>query len=300
MPRAGIIGRITLQNVQSLAELVGVSEFEVYRYAYRAHLHYRQFRLAKKCGGSRTISAPVPALKAIQRRIARKILNVVELHDSATGYRKGCSIVSNACVHANRDFVFNVDIKDFFGTIRSKRVRALFVGLGFEQRIAGFLTKLCTYHGVLPQGAPSSPVIGNLVCRLLDERLAAFCAAHEWTYTRYCDDITISGNGEFTAQADVFAIIESEGFTINTNKVRLAGKRSRQMVTGLVVNRFANMAREQRRRMRAMFHNVSLDPAAYAGLKHKLQGCVGLLEMIRPDDPALPRYRAIVEGLSEA
>jgi retron-type reverse transcriptase len=262
-------------------------------------MYYKQFRLAKQCGGSRTISAPEPGLKAIQRRIAKKILLPAPLHDAANGYRRGRSIVSNACVHANRDFVFNVDIKDFFGTIRAKRVRALFTGLGVEQRTASFLTKLCTYQGVLPQGAPTSPLIANLVCRLLDERLSAYCASYGWTYTRYCDDITISGNGEFTAQEDVFAIIQSEGFSINTNKVRLATKRSRQMVTGLVVNRFTNMTRVQRRKLRAMFHQASVDPAVYKCLRNKLQGCIGLLEMVRPDDPALPKYKAILSDLQE-
>lgn len=298
--RENLLGVLNLQNVQSLADLVGVSEFEVYLYAYRAHLHYRQFRLTKRCGGTRTISAPVVALKAIQRRIANKLLSKAELHDAAMGYRRGRSIVSNACVHANRDFVFNVDIKDFFGSIRAKRVRAMFVGLGTEQRIAGFLTKLCTYHGVLPQGAPTSPLIANLVCRLLDERLAAYCAGHDWTYTRYCDDITISGAGHFAAQSEIFAIIESEGFAINEAKVRLATRRSRQMVTGLVVNRFANLTRTQRRNMRALFHQASLDPTKYAPLRHKLQGCLGLMEMIRPEDPALPKYKAILDTLSEA
>jgi RNA-directed DNA polymerase len=291
-----------LQNVQSLAELVGVSEFEIYRYAYRAHLHYRQFRMAKQCGGSRTISAPLAGLKAIQRRISKQILQPQELHDAATGYRRGRSIVTNACVHADRDFVFNADIKDFFGSIRAKRVRSLFSELGFATQVAGFLTKLCTYHGVLPQGAPTSPMLANLVCRLLDERIAAYCAAYEFTYTRYCDDITISGHGKFTSQmqADIFGIIESEGFAVNTNKVRLATKRARQMVTGVVVNRFTNMTRDHRRKLRAIFHQASLDPAKYASMVHKLQGTLGLLEMIRPDDPSLFKYKAILATLSEA
>lgn len=288
------------QNVQSLAELVGVSEFELYRFAYRSPLHYRQFRIAKKCGGTRAICAPVSGLKTIQRNIARNILNLGKLHEAATGYRMGLSIVSNACVHADRDFVFNADLKDFFGTVRAKRVRALFVELGATQRIAGLLTRLCTYQGVLPQGAPTSPVIANLVCRMLDERLASFCRGNGWTYTRYCDDITISGNGKFTSQEEVFRIIESEGFLVNQEKVRLATKRSRQMVTGLVVNRFTNMTRETRRKLRSMFHHAALDPAAYAGLKSKMQGCLGLLEMIRPDDPALPKYKAILSTLTEA
>jgi retron-type reverse transcriptase len=294
--------KVDLQNVQSLAELVGVSEFEIYRYAYRAHLHYRQFRMAKQCGGSRTISAPVAGLKAIQRRISKHILQPAELHDAAMGYRRGRSIVSNACVHADRDFVFNADLKDFFGSIRPKRVRALFTALGYPSRVAGFLTRLCTYHGALPQGAPTSPLIANLVCRMLDERLAAYCAAFNYTYTRYCDDITISGLGKFTPihQAEVFGIIEAEGFAVNMSKVRLATKRSRQMVTGVVVNKFTNMARDERRKLRAIFHQAALDPTKFAGLISKLQGSLGLLEMIRPDDPALSKYKAILATMNEA
>jgi len=286
-----------LQNVLSLAELVGVSEFEVYRYAYRAQLHYRQIAVPKQCGGTRTISTPEEGLKCIQRNIAKKILAHQEVHEAATSHRVRRPTLSNACVHADHDFVFNLSIKDLFATIRAKRVRSLFSGLGAEQRVAGFLTRLVTYHGVLPPGAPTSRVIANLVCRMLDERLATYCAAHSWTYTRNCDDIKISGDGSFSAQDDVCAIVESEGFTVNETKVRLATKRAPQSVTGLAVNRMAIMTREQRRKLRLMFHHAAVDPARYAALKHKMQSCLGLLETINADDPALPRYRKILSTL---
>src|SRR5581483_7153280 len=139
--------------------------------------------------------APAPELKAVQRRIAKKLLQTHPLHDACNGYRAGKSIVSNAVPHLDKDFVLNIDIKDFFTTISSKRVLGLFCSMGYSEETSYLLARLCTREGALPQGAPSSPDIANLICRRMDHRLSQFCKRREWHYTRYCDDITISGAG---------------------------------------------------------------------------------------------------------
>jgi retron-type reverse transcriptase len=287
-----------INNASELAQLIGVSEFGLFRYALRNKSFYRQFAIPKKCGGERMISAPSRGLKNIQRWIASNLLAAQPLADCVTGYRRGTSIVANACPHSDKDFVFNADIKDFFGSIKATRVYSLFRCLGYSPPIARLLSRLTTHRGCLPQGAPTSPAIANLVCLRLDDRLSRFCQRRQWSYTRYCDDITISGDGQLgSAREKIVEIIESEGFQLNPKKIRLATRRSRQEVTGLVVNAYPNINRAQRRRLRAIFHQASLWPRHFAAMAKELQGKLAFLQMIRPNDPNLTTYKQIVARL---
>jgi retron-type reverse transcriptase len=290
----------SIQTINDLAERMGISEFAFFKLALRAHRHYRHFHIAKRSGGERIITAPSPQLKRIQRWIARHLLGSQNIHDAATAYRAGASIVVNATPHTNKDFVFNADIKDFFGSIDIKRVYKLFRALGYRKTLARNLTRLCTYRRKLPQGAPTSPAIANLVCVTLDEKLAQLCAQRGWAYTRYCDDITVSGDGLFgDGRQQIYRIVREEGFRINSRKVRLISKHGRQTVTGLVVNRKPNLPRRRRRQLRAIFHQASLHPDRYRHLHDNLQGQVALLEMVTPDSPVIAEYKRILATLLE-
>ncbi|HEY9786279.1 MAG TPA: retron St85 family RNA-directed DNA polymerase [Candidatus Obscuribacterales bacterium] len=288
----------------SLGELAletGIPEIELWRYALHTERFYRRFFLQKKSGGSRLITAPNKNLKAVQRWISKNILSAVPFHFIATGYKRGCSIVDNASPHANKDFVLNVDIENFFGTIDEARVLNVFIGLGYSPAIAKALSRLTTCRGTLPQGAPSSPLLANLICRPLDHKLHNLCASSGWTCTRYCDDISVSGYGSHKeVKAKITSIIESEGFRLNNRKVRLVTKLGRQMVTGLVVNQFPNLSRTRRRNLRAALHRASLEPEQYRDKAQQLQGQISFLEMVRPDDPSLPKYKAMLAKLQEA
>jgi hypothetical protein len=178
---------------------------------------YSRFELPKRSGGTRAIDAPSEALKDLQRRILRRLLAPLPVHPAATGFVRGRSIVDNARPHAARGVVINIDLADFFPSITAARVRALFRALGWGGEAANILTNICTHEGRLPQGAPTSPAISNLVCRKLDARLAALMSATELrrfevrdprtgeiiarsaaqeiedgSYTRYADDLTFS------------------------------------------------------------------------------------------------------------
>lgn len=269
----------------------GVSLIELYQFVRQGDRHYRTFRIAKKSGGYRRIQAPSVSLKIVQRWIGSTLLGNLPLADACTGYRKGQSIVSNAAPHAGADFVFNVDIDCFFPSISAARVQELFESLGYNSKTASQLTALTTVNGALPQGAPSSPQIANLICQRLDQRLQAFSEKHGFVYTRYCDDITVSGHGSFRGrQRTVFDIIESEGFVVNQNKVRLAYRGQRQEVTGLVVNSFVNLPRERRRLIRAMVHRFGAGECERwedLVLSARLHGQLSYLKMVRPEDRLL-------------
>jgi hypothetical protein len=238
---------------------------------------YRQFEIPKRAGGTRTIEAPSDALKALQRRIMRRMLNPLPIHPAATGFVRGHSIVHNARPHAGRGAVINLDLKGFFHSIERERVYFAFRALGWGRAPANILANICTHEGRLPQGAPTSPALSNVVCRRLDARLSGLAAKLGGQYTRYADDITVSfphfgrnrrrgkpkgkraekrppavSRGFLTS---VKRILESEGFQIQMKKkVRVQRPHQRQTATGLVVNRTVNLPRAARRRIRAMQH----------------------------------------------
>jgi RNA-directed DNA polymerase len=287
-----------VKNLEDLALHTDVPFTDVFRMVKNAGSYYRTFRLPKKSGGYRKISAPTAALKVVQKWIANKLLPPDLVHDSATGYRKGMGILHNAQPHTNRDWVYNVDLEQFFPSVRANRVEQLLEELGFNRKFAAELTALLTLNNELPQGAPSSPVLANLVCRSLDLRLSSLAQKRGWSYTRYCDDITLSGSGRiFTRDENlVRRIIADEGFRVNPTKVRINRQNSRQTVTGLVVNRFANIERQTRRRVRAMLHQYKQargmtenDDACDLQFANgrRLLGYISYLRMVRGHDESL-------------
>jgi len=157
---------------------------------------YKTFTIKKKRGGDRTIEAPGLKLLVIQQRLAKLIASVVSPRPSAHGFQKDRSIVTNARQHCSpqKRFIFNIDLKEFFPSITFPRVKGLFASapFGFPPNVAVILAHLCCYRGRLPQGAPTSPLISNLICRPLDYKMQVLAKDCRATYTRYCDDITFS------------------------------------------------------------------------------------------------------------
>ena len=272
--------------------------------AWARGYEYARFSIPKRRGGARAIEAPNDKLKALQRRILRRLLNPLPIHPAATGFVPGRSIVDNARPHAGRGVVINIDLADFFPTITAERVAQAFRGLGWNQEAATILTNICTYEGRLPQGAPMSPAISNLVCRKLDVRLAALLKRFKGQYTRYADDLTFSLPGlgrnkrlrpkpkgrpalARRPQAPsrsiltlIRAIVEEEGFHIQMKKkVRVQRPHQRQTATGLVVNRQVNLPRATRRLIRAMQHRQRLGQLDAEG-QRRLKGLEALMDMV--------------------
>lgn len=234
-----------------------------------AKKRYKQFKIKKKSGGERIISAPVGPLKLIQRCL-NLLLNVVfEPHHASTGFIPGKNIVDNAKVHIGKNYVYNIDLKDFFPSIGLHRVKAVlklppFSLDGEREPLAFLIANLCckVINGkpVLPQGAPTSPIITNIVCQRLDRRLHGLAKRFGLTYTRYADDITFSSyhnvyQKEREFLSELCRIIKDQGFDINEEKIRLQKNAYRQEVTGLTVNEKVNVSHRFIRTIRAMLSN---------------------------------------------
>jgi len=242
---------------------------------------YETFTVPKKTGGVRTISAPRPELKLLQRRLSdglQSCWDEINTEKKITkpishGFRKGSSILTNASVHRGRRFVFNVDLKDFFDSINFGRVYGFFVknkDFALTEGVAKILAAIACHDGKLPQGSPCSPVISNLIGQILDIRLAQLAHRYGCSYSRYADDLTFSTNERifpsaiassnidhsWAAGAALFKIIEKAGFQLNPKKTRMQYLNSRQEVTGLIVNRRINTRPEYRRLARAMTHQL--------------------------------------------
>ncbi|UDB46120.1 retron St85 family RNA-directed DNA polymerase [Bacillus safensis] len=225
-------------DIQHLRRLLRITKSDFKRLYYAKKNQYKTVEIPKNNGtGSRLLSIPSIDLKYIQRWILDNILYKVEINNLAIGFAKGKSVVVNASYHIKQEYVLKMDIKDFFPNITANRVFGLFKSLGYSSSVAITLTNLCTYNDSLPQGAPTSPYISNLICRKLDSRLKNLCQKRNLNFSRYADDITISGGKKVKNTIPcVEKILEEEGFNVNEQKTRIIFKSKRQQVTGIVVN----------------------------------------------------------------
>lgn len=266
-----------------LAEAMEVSIGELRFLAYGRKVskisHYRRFLMPKKRGGHRLISAPMPRLKQAQRWVLEQILEKVALHDAAHGFRKDHSILTNATPHCGSQLVINLDLRDFFPNVTWKRVYGLFLALGYSHSIATIFAQICTEPPVeevemdgetwqvatgvrhLPQGAPTSPAITNLLCRRMDARMTGIARKHGFTFTRYADDLTFSSSpGDREASRKLLwhvkKVIEEEGFHLHPDKLRIMGKGRRREVTGLIAGEKPSVPREDVRAFRALLNRL--------------------------------------------
>ena len=277
------LGLPSLPSDTAICERMGISigELRFLCFARRTSTvsHYKRFLIAKKSGGTRLISAPMPRLKRAQYWVLDNILNKLPTHTAAHGFVKQASIVSNAAPHARQHIVINIDLENFFPTIEYRRIFGLFRSFGYSRHTSTLLALLCSEADVdeleldaerlfvakglrrLPQGAPSSPAISNLICRRLDHRLAGMARSLGFQYTRYADDLTFSapvGPSRLAGKvlARVKLIVEEEGFKIHPRKTRIMRKGSRREVTGLVVDQEPTIDRARLRRFRALLQQV--------------------------------------------
>ena len=243
---------------------------------------YEQICISKKNGGVRHILVPEPRLMSLQRNLSAILYDCksdIEQKrgngwSSSYGFERGKGIIENALVHKNKRWVFNIDVLDFFPSINFGRVYSFFQknqDFSLDRKVATYLAQIACHNGALPQGAPTSPVISNLICGSLDYRLSRFARRNRCDYSRYVDDITFSTNlRDFPA--DIAVVDQStqgwtvsdalkgrmiaSGFLINDGKTRMSDRRSRQQVTGLVVNKKPNVPRDFYRNTRASIHRL--------------------------------------------
>jgi RNA-directed DNA polymerase len=253
--------------------------------------HYTYRWIPKRAGGGRLLEMPKPMLRFFQRRILREILDPIPPHPAAHGFRRGRSVATFATPHAGQRTVIRLDLESFFTSVTASRVVGIFRTAGYPDPVARSLAGMATNtvpvtvrraaprapaaaidghrrlvsalgHPHLPQGAPTSPALANLVAFGLDRRLAGLAAAYDTTYTRYADDLAFSGGHRLGRHADaliarVRAIVANEGFATNDAKTRVRDAGQRQLVAGLVVNDHPQVARREYDRLRAILHDAA-------------------------------------------
>lgn len=222
---------------------------------------YHQFELPKRRGGTRKITTPEQTLKWLQRSLLQVLTHLFPRHKCAVGFERGESVVTHAKAHAGKRWVYVVDIQDFFPSLTRNRIFGMLRAKPFEasEPVARYLANLVTHEGALPQGAPTSPILANLLCRRMDARLFKWAREGGYQYTRYADDLAFSTNRVEFSEEDrqrIIEIVEDEGFQVHPEKRKLMPWYGRQLVTGLVVNRKPNVPREYVRGLRALLFNV--------------------------------------------
>ncbi len=330
----------TLDDVESVIRWLGVTQDDLAwladlrrleRHAGDAPLrHYRYLWVPKASGGLRLIEAPKPLLRSIQRRILREILSRVPAHVAACAFRRGGSVLAFARPHVERAQVIRLDLEDFFLSITFPRVRAVFSTVGYPDAVARVLAGLCTNtvpravwrdapkaradwqlgrrlacpH--LPQGAPTSPALANLVAYRLDARLGGLAAGLGGSYTRYADDLAFSSpeahaRFEHAVLRVSGRVIQEEGFFVNAAKTRVMPRAQRQHLAGVVVNERPNVPRVEFDRLKATLTNcVRLGPSTQnregvPDLRSHLQGRVAWVASLNPARGA--RLQALLERI---
>ena len=236
-------------------------------------IRYQTFSIPKRSGGTRLIMAPATALKILQSKLRYALQCAYRPRPSAHGFVPERSVLTNAREHCGSTFVLNLDLENFFGSINFGRVRGLLLRPPYRLGVdaATVIAQLCCHNNQLPTGAPSSPVLANMICTKLDAELQRMAARYRCTYTRYADDISISCSARHFPEAlavrqpgrpprdvqlgpELTRVLHTNGFSANPSKTRLQSLNDRQEVTGVLVNKDPNVPREYVRQIRAMLH----------------------------------------------
>lgn len=287
-----------------IAAALGIIESQLRHYSIHRQRetspHYVAFVIRKRSGGRRLIHAPKKRLKALHRKLDELLVCKLPVSEFAHGFRKGRSVATNATPHIGKGIVIKLDIQECFPSIHYGRVRGLLISLGYSYPVATSLAVVMTeaprqpveaegkiYHvpvgpRVCVQGAPTSPGLCNAVLMRLDRRLAGLARKHGFDYTRYADDLTLSGDDKSKIKLLMTVaakITREEGFRLNREKTRIMRKGHRQQVTGVTVNDCAGLSRAERRRMRAAIHQLK---PTDQNARRRIVGQIAYLRMLNP------------------
>jgi len=315
-------GLPVITDDKALAAFLGLEykqlRFLVYHRDVVTADHYYRYKVPKRSGGQRNIAAPKTVLKNAQRKILSGILEKVEISGSAHGFIQGRSILTGARAHKTEPaLLINVDLENFFPTITFQRVRGMFKAFGYSGYVASLLAMICTYcermpievkgqvkyvktsDRILPQGSPASPMITNIICRRLDNKMDALAAKHGFSYSRYADDMSFSFEAEPEGKTikhivyEIQTAVHSEGLRINEGKTRYLRPNNRQSITGIVINNEQpGVPKAWVRKLRAALYNANklkksgkADPRSIG----EIRGMAAWLKSVNPE-----RYAKII------
>lgn len=282
-----------LPNLLQLVEDFRASEH--WTYGLQMKHHYQTYQRPKQSGGKRLVTIPSDGLKFVQRTFLRTVFADLPIHPAAHGFVRGRDVTTNAKPHEGRHVVANVDISRFFDSTPYDQIRKVcWIALQPDPSpmAVALLSELCAYDMSLPTGAPTSPVIANMVLARADAAIATAANRRGVTYTRYADDLTFSADTSDAVEIIPFVarVLDELGFELDGRKTHIFRKGRRQEVTGLVVNERANVKRTYRRRLRAAIHSyVSTGHATWHGrpmTKASLMGHLGRLAQTSPAEAA--------------
>ncbi|MBC8574661.1 reverse transcriptase family protein [Jingyaoa shaoxingensis] len=292
---------------EHLCALLGYLPTYVYAAANAPEDFYRQFLIPKKNGGSRMISEPLPNLKEIQEWILKNILYKAEISTYAKAYIPGKSVKDNVRFHRRQKKVLSLDIKAFYDHLTDWMVFQFFIEKGYNEAVAMMLTGLCCLRGCLPQGAPTSAALSNLLMVEFDEKVGLFCKEKKIRYTRYADDMTFSGDfDELEVIRFVRQELKSIGLRLNMKKTRTRKQGQQQEVTGIVVNYKTQLPKSIRKEIRKNMYYIQKfgleSHLEYIGLecrnyREHLLGQIGYALFINPKDQEMKRYKEIIHDV---
>ncbi len=304
-----------IKSRNELSDFLKIERKTLTNVLYYKHVenYYHSFVIPKKSGEPREINAPTGILKVIQKKLSNRLYayrdyiceeNGIKLNITHAFERKK-GIITNASIHKNKRYIINIDLKDFFDSFHFGRVKGYFLKnehFKLPLEVATVLAQLTCYNGKLPQGAPTSPIITNLICNVMDYKLLALSKKYHLDYTRYADDLTFSTNYKnIIKEYDKFynslnEIVLRSGFDINPNKTKLTFRDSRQTVTGLIVNKKVNIDRRYYKNVRAMAYSLYTTGKFYIdgeeGSITQLEGKFSFINEIE-------RYNNRINGLTQ-
>jgi RNA-directed DNA polymerase len=245
-------------NSEHLSLLVGIDHETINSIIHSTPKYYRQFTIKKRTGGERQISTPYPVLKHIQRWILSNILEKNVINSSATGFVKKKSIKDNVNPHLGERCVLKIDLKDFFPSINQRRIISVFNYCGYLNQVSFFLSELCCLDKCLPQGACTSPYLANIISKRMDTRLFSLARKFGYSYTRYADDITFSGDDiPWKFNEYIKDIVNNEGFQINKDKTKLMKGNSKKIITGIsITSGKTQLPRRKKRELRYLAYKL--------------------------------------------
>jgi len=326
-----------LHTLDDLARWLRLSHQDLEWFADRARLaaanpihqcrHYHVSTLPKTRGGVRLLEAPKPTLKHLQRRIHQEVLSCLPLHPAAHGFVSERTPPHHASLHVGQHVVLRFDLQDCFLHVHGGMVYRAFIALGFTDSVSRYLMALCTHRlsrpipamlalsekqqqlaqqNHLPQGAPSSPLLSHFALSGVDRRLQGYARALNANYSRYADDIVLSGGDPLRRQfqqiqARIGSIVAEEGFSLNFRKSRCLTQSQQQRVTGITVNRHLNLPRRLFDNLKAELNNCvrkgwqSQRPADCDDYRAHLQGRISWCEQLNPERAA--KLRALFNAI---
>lgn len=289
-----------IYNQNHLCLLVGYDKEYMYAVSNGSSFFYRTFFIKKRNGKKRKIDEPLPSLKEIQEWILNEILYSIKISPYGKAYVPNKSIKDNARFHKKQKKVLTIDLKDFFPTIGYKRVLSVFRKVGYREHVAVMLSNLCCLNGSIPQGAPTSPALSNIIASGMDYKIVEYLKNSQIRYTRYADDLTFSGDfNEGDLIKNIERIVNRQGFSINEKKTKVRKQNQRQEVTGIVVNEKMQIERKIRRKIRSDAYYIKKfgieNHMIYTNEKHKnylyhLIGLSSYASFINPSDKKMKEY----------